>query len=78
MGGPHGERRRYFCSELACETLLAAGLLDPSKTRHSATYPGDLFFGTSGNAFINENLEINENWEPPARWSLTPSSDEAR
>lgn len=78
MGGPHGERRRYFCSELACETLLAAGLLDPSKTRPSATYPGDLFFGTSGNAFINENLEINENWEPPARWSLTPSSDEAR
>ena len=74
MGGPHGERRRYFCSELALETLLAAGLLDPARTRPSATYPGDLFFGTSSNAFINENLEINASWEPPARWTRSPSS----
>jgi hypothetical protein len=72
MGEPHGERRRYFCAELALETLLAAGLLDPDRTRPSATYPGDLFFGTSGNSFINENLDINSSWEPPARWSLSP------
>jgi hypothetical protein len=71
MGGPHGERRRYFCSELALETLLAAGLLDPDRTRPSATYPGDLFFGGSDNSFINENLQINDFWEPPARWSLS-------
>jgi len=74
MGGPHGERRRYFCSELALETLLAAGLLDPERTRPSATYPGDLFFGTSENSFINENLDINASWEPPARWTLSPAS----
>jgi hypothetical protein len=73
MGGPHGERRRYFCSELALETLLHAGLLDPERTRPSATYPGDLFFGTSENSWINENLDINASWEPPARWLLSPS-----
>jgi len=73
MGGPHGERRRYFCSELALETLLAAGLLDPNRTRPAATYPCDLFFGTSKNSFINDNLEINASWEPPARWSLSPA-----
>jgi hypothetical protein len=73
MGEPHGERRRYFCSELALETLLAAGLLDPERTRPSATYPGDLFYGASDNSFINENLQINEFWEPPARWSLSPA-----
>ena len=72
MGGPHGERRRYFCSELALETLLAAGLLDPARTRPSATYPGDLFFGASENSFINQNLDINSSWEPPARWTLSP------
>jgi hypothetical protein len=72
MGGPHGERRRYFCSELALETLLAAGLLDPERTRPSATYPGDLFFGASDNSFINQNLDINSSWEPPARWTLSP------
>src|SRR5207302_4838149 len=71
MGGPHGERRRYFCSELALETLLAAGLVDPERTRPSATYPGDLFFGASENSFINENLDINASWEPTARWSVS-------
>ena len=71
MGGPHGDRRRYFCSELALETLLAAGLLDPNRTRPCATYPCDLFFGTSDNSFINDNLDINASWEPPARWSLS-------
>ena len=75
MGGPHGERRRYFCSELALETLLVAGLLDPDRTRPSATYPGDLFFGASDNSFINENLDINSSWEPPARWSLSPGPE---
>jgi hypothetical protein len=75
MGEPHGDRRRYFCAELVLETLLAAGLLDPDRTRPSATYPGDLFFGTSDNSFINENLDINSSWEPPARWSLSPARE---
>ena len=75
MGEPHGERRRYFCAELVLETLLAAGLLDPDRTRPSATYPGDLFFGASDNSFINENLDINSSWEPPARWSLSPGPE---
>lgn len=73
VGGPHGgDRVSYFCSELALETLLAAGLLDPNRTRPAATYPCDLFYGKSKNTFINDHLDINAGWEPPARWMLTP------
>jgi hypothetical protein len=71
VGGPHGGNRfSYFCSELALETLLAAGLLDPQRTRPAATYPCDLFYGKSNNAFINDHLDINSSWDPPARWTL--------
>jgi hypothetical protein len=70
MGTPNGDRKAYYCSELALETLLAAGLLDPNRTRPSATYPSELFFGASDIAFINDTLDINASWEPPARWSL--------
>jgi hypothetical protein len=69
IGGPHGNRVSYFCSELVLETLVAAGLLDPSRTRPAATYPCDLFYGKSSNSFINDNLDINASWEPPAPWS---------
>jgi hypothetical protein len=69
VGGPHGNRFSYFCSELVLETLVAAGMLDPSRTRPAATYPCDLFYGKSSNSFINENLDINASWEPPAPWS---------
>src|SRR5262245_42766002 len=72
IGGPHGTRISYFCSELVTESLLAAGLLDPNRTRPSATYPCDLFYGTSTNPFINDNLDINASWEPPAHWTLSP------
>lgn len=68
MGGPHGSRRSYFCSELVTECLVAAGLLDPEKTRPSATYPRDLFYGRSSNPFINRNLDLSC-WEAPARWT---------
>jgi hypothetical protein len=72
VGGPHGgDRFSYFCSELALESLVATGLLDPRRTRPAATYPCDLFYGTSTNAFINEHLDINASWDPPARWTLT-------
>jgi hypothetical protein len=73
MGSPHGgNRRSYFCSELVSEACVAAGLLDPARTRPSATYPRDLFFGRSFNRFLNRHLEINEGWLPPARWTDQP------
>jgi hypothetical protein len=72
VGGPHGERDTYFCSELAMESCVYAGLLDPARTRPSATYPRDLFFGDSLNPFLHFNLAINSAWEPPARWTEHP------
>jgi hypothetical protein len=73
VGCPHGgNRRSYFCSELVSEACVAAGLLDPARTRPSATYPRDLFFGRSFNCFLHHHLEINEGWLPPARWTDQP------
>jgi hypothetical protein len=73
VGCPHGgNRRSYFCSELVSEACVAAGLLDPARTRPSATYPRDLFFGRSFNCFLDHHLEINEGWFPPARWTNQP------
>jgi hypothetical protein len=69
VGRPHGDRRSYFCSELVCEACVAAGLLDADRTRPSATYPHDLFFGRSLNPFINRHLDVNADWCPPARWT---------
>jgi hypothetical protein len=68
VGGPHGDRRSYFCSELVMEACVAAGLLDPARTRPAATYPRDIFFGDSLNPFLHKNLDINSQWQPPARW----------
>ena len=50
----------------------AAGLLDPARTRPSATYPCDLFFGRSFNCFLDHHLDINAGWFPPARWTDQP------
>jgi hypothetical protein len=72
IGRPYGSRYSYFCSELVCEACVAAGLLDPERTRPSATYPYDLFFGRSFNPFIDRHLDINAGWEPPARWTDCP------
>jgi hypothetical protein len=72
MGKPQGERWCYFCSELVCEACVAAGLLDPERTRPAATYPHDLFFGRSFNPFIDKHLDVNACWEPPARWTNCP------
>ena len=68
IGGPHGERDTYFCSELVTESCVAAGLLDPERTRPAATYPRDLFYGRSFNLFIDKHLDVNAGWCPPARW----------
>jgi hypothetical protein len=73
VGGPHGDRRGYFCSELVCEACVAAGLLQPERTRPAATYPHDLFYGRSLNPFIDRHLDVNAGWEPPARWTDCPS-----
>lgn len=72
VGKPHGERNKYYCSELVTEALVAAGALDPERTRPSATYPHDLFFDRSFNPYINRNLPLACDWEPPARWTDCP------
>jgi hypothetical protein len=74
LGKPHGERNSYFCSELVTECCVAAGVLDAKKARPSATYPRELFFGTSTIAILNDNLEINAGWLPPARLTCAPSA----
>lgn len=72
MGGPHGDRHSYFCSELVTESCVAAGLIDPRKARPAATYPHDLFFDTSLNHFIRHNYRLQDCWYPPARWTCAP------
>jgi hypothetical protein len=73
VGKPKGGKRiSYFCSELVTEACVAAGLLDAERTRPSATYPHDLFFGKSFNPFINKHLDVNLWWCPPARWTDCP------
>jgi hypothetical protein len=72
VGGPHGDRSNYFCSELVTEACVHAGLLDPARTRPSATYPRDLFYGRSLNLFIDHHLDVNAWWCPPARWKDCP------
>ena len=51
---------------------VAAGLLDPARTRPAATYPHDLFYGRSLNLFVDKHLDINAAWYPPARWTSQP------
>ena len=58
IGKPEGDKASYFCSELVTEACCAAGILDPERTRPSATYPHDLFFGRSFNPFIDKHLDI--------------------
>jgi hypothetical protein len=70
LGKPHGDRPKWYCTEMVCEAMIAAGLVDPAVMRPAATYPRDLFFGRSTNAFLDRNLPINDVWEPPARWVL--------
>ncbi|MCS7046883.1 MAG: hypothetical protein NZO58_11050, partial [Gemmataceae bacterium] len=73
MGKPNPNRISYFCSELVAEACVYAGLLDPETTRPSATYPRDLFLDRSINPYINRHLKLAPDWDPPARWSSSPS-----
>jgi hypothetical protein len=68
LGGPHGARDSYFCSELVTETCVAAGLLDPKTTRPAATYPHELFFDSSINFYLSRHFRLAPDWDPPARW----------
>ncbi len=72
IGKPYGDRQAWFCSELVCESCVAAGLMDPESTRPSATYPRDLFYGHSFNPYLNSHLRVNDDWYPPARWTDHP------
>jgi hypothetical protein len=72
MGKSNPDRISYYCAELVCEACIAAGLLDAERTRPSATFPRDLFYGRSFNPFIDKHLDINCGWHPPARWTYCP------
>jgi hypothetical protein len=74
VGAPHGDRVSYFCSELVSEACVAAGLFDPVTSRPCATYPRDLFFGRSDNAYLDKHLDLSA-WDPPARWTLCPGTE---
>ncbi len=69
-----GMRRKYFCSELVTEACVAACLLDPETTRPMSTFPRELFFGDSKNAYLKCHLDMSE-WAPPARWTPCPGSE---
>ena len=72
VGGPHGERRAYYCSELVVESCVATGLVDPARARPAATYPRDLFMDNSKNLFLNRHFDLSTCWFPPARWASYP------
>jgi hypothetical protein len=72
LGKPNLNRVSYFCSGLVTTALVAACLFDPADARPAATYPSDLFFGCSANPFVNEHLNVNACWDPPARWLGCP------
>ena len=48
------------------------GLLDPDKTRPSASFPHDIFMDESLNPFINKYQKLYPAWDPPARWTSGP------
>lgn len=65
-----GMRKKYFCSELVTEALVAARLLPADTTRPASMYPRELFFGTSRIPYIRDHLDMSA-WDPPSRWSPT-------
>lgn len=69
IGGPNADRSSYFCAELCMDACVAAGLLDPARTRPSATYPRDVFMDESLNPFLNKYQKLYPCWDPPARWT---------
>lgn len=74
VGKPHGDRKRYICSEMVVEALVAAGVIDPATARPAATFPRDLFFDRSPNPYLDRTLDLSACWCPPARWLPCPAS----
>lgn len=72
LGKPQGDRPDYFCSELVMECLVAAGVIDARTARPAATYPRDLFFGSSRIPYLNRHLRLEDQWQAPARWVSCP------
>lgn len=58
---PHGDRPRWFCSELALEAAVGAGLIPWDAVRPAATYPRDMFY----DRWISD---LSPYYEPPVRW----------
>ncbi len=67
VGKPHGDRPRWWCSEMVTESFVYAGIFDAETSRPAATYPNDLFFGRSYNLYVHRHLNM-DGWDPPARW----------
>jgi len=80
VGRPQGlDRDSFFCSELVCEALVYAGLMDARTTRPSATFPRDIFFGDSLNPWLHFTLpKLNAAWDAPARWTGSPIMSEGK
>jgi hypothetical protein len=77
LGGPHGERTSYFCSELVMESCVHVGLVSKDDARPCATYPRDLFFDNSDIPFLKQHLHvIAEGWYPPARCVCSRPGDD--
>jgi hypothetical protein len=72
VGKPRGDRWGYYCADLVIEACVAAGLIDATTARPSATYPHDLFFDQSYNVYISHHLPLACDWYPPARWGDHP------
>ncbi len=67
------DQKSYFCSEFVVTALAACGAMDLELARPAATFPRDLFFGTSANRWVARSLcPLNRDWEPPARWTACP------
>lgn len=72
MGKCRGDADAYFCSELAIEALVAAGLLDPVTARPRATAATDMFYDESSNPWLSKHLKLYPAWTPPQRWVAEP------
>lgn len=63
------KEERYTCAELILKSLLAAGLIDKRTVRPAASYPQDLFYDRSRNAYIDRHPPRAAGRAPPAQWT---------
>jgi hypothetical protein len=74
LGGPRGIGERYFCAEVAIEALVYAGAIDGHTAKPSATYPQDLFYDRSRNAYVDRHPPLAGGWKPPRLWNALDGS----